>query len=498
MDTRQQKQLISQYEKWIYKQANKLNGICDSIMFDDLVSIGQFAIFEAIDGYKEEGAATLSSHIMNTIKWRMLSALRSGYHYGASQYNKILTINKYKKIVERNIFEKEGINRPATSQEICVEMKKAGLADANQLSVEQIDTYTEIANMRHKSVDVPFSEDKKLFLQIDAEVDVEDDVDKILQKELLDKALSLLTPKEEKVIRMRFYQDKTLEEVGVHFSLTRERIRQIQQKALRKLPFNIEKIKAKPEIIRPNTNLSENIVHNKVHSNKTPLRNVYNFTPAEDYMEPIKSDTHDINIEIYDYKLGIHPHEFEHLSCASFKILQVLKLGAVTNKSKLAKAAGVATKTMYNSLEVLRAHNMVGAAGGYLWANPAKYWKSVAEEEFVQPQSVVDEPTEEARITKQQHERLKASNQKLRLELDVLKKTNQKLELEMLKKPAAKIVQPRPKHKPKERVKVYVIGDHVRTPFGVGTISEIIDDRFDVALSNGKHVIAKPSECVRY
>ena len=68
-------------------------------------------------------------------------------------------------------------------------------------------------------------------------------------KEEIDKVLSTLTPREEKVIKMRLgigeKTDYTLEEVGEVFGLTRERIRQIEAKALRKLrhPTRISKIK---------------------------------------------------------------------------------------------------------------------------------------------------------------------------------------------------------------------------------------------------------------
>jgi RNA polymerase primary sigma factor len=58
-------------------------------------------------------------------------------------------------------------------------------------------------------------------------------------KEMTDAVMLTLTPREEKVLRMRFgigtSSDHTLEEVGQHFEVTRERIRQIEAKALRKL-----------------------------------------------------------------------------------------------------------------------------------------------------------------------------------------------------------------------------------------------------------------------
>lgn len=51
----------------------------------------------------------------------------------------------------------------------------------------------------------------------------------------LDKVLKTLTPREEKIVRMRYFEDMTLEEVGAKFKVTRNRVRQIEAKALRKL-----------------------------------------------------------------------------------------------------------------------------------------------------------------------------------------------------------------------------------------------------------------------
>jgi RNA polymerase primary sigma factor len=79
---------------------------------------------------------------------------------------------------------------------------------------------------------VDFIEDKKLILPSDAAVNLN-------LAEQIRKVLSTLTPREEKVLRMRFgigeKADHTLEEVGQEFTVTRERIRQIEAKAIRKL-----------------------------------------------------------------------------------------------------------------------------------------------------------------------------------------------------------------------------------------------------------------------
>ena len=77
-----------------------------------------------------------------------------------------------------------------------------------------------------------FIEDKNVLLPVDAAVQSN-------LRETTTKVLAMLTPREERVLRMRFgigmNTDHTLEEVGLQFSVTRERIRQIEAKALRKL-----------------------------------------------------------------------------------------------------------------------------------------------------------------------------------------------------------------------------------------------------------------------
>jgi RNA polymerase primary sigma factor len=77
-----------------------------------------------------------------------------------------------------------------------------------------------------------FIEDKNAILPIDAAIQSN-------LRETTTRTLALLTPREERILRMRFgigiNKDHTLEEVGQRFSVTRERIRQIEAKALRKL-----------------------------------------------------------------------------------------------------------------------------------------------------------------------------------------------------------------------------------------------------------------------
>lgn len=71
--------------------------------------------------------------------------------------------------------------------------------------------------------------------EVDRPVDMENELDMFELRDALRKVLLTLTAREERVIRERFLNGKTLEEVGQTFSVTRDRIRQIQNKALQKL-----------------------------------------------------------------------------------------------------------------------------------------------------------------------------------------------------------------------------------------------------------------------
>lgn len=96
--------------------------------------------------------------------------------------------------------------------------------------------------MNMVSLDLPVGEDKDTPLADfipDKENPLEDTVEILLLREQLDKVLGTLTPREREILELRYGladgRERTLEDVGKIFNVTRERIRQIQEKALRKL-----------------------------------------------------------------------------------------------------------------------------------------------------------------------------------------------------------------------------------------------------------------------
>ncbi|MBP5522685.1 MAG: sigma-70 family RNA polymerase sigma factor, partial [Bacteroidaceae bacterium] len=146
--------------------------------------------------------------------------------------NQVGSLNKITKAFSK--FEQENERRPSAEE----------LAEQLDLPVDKVADTMKVSG-RHISVDAPFveGEDNSLL-----DVLVNDDspmadrslVGESLSKEI-DRTLDTLTPREKEIIRMFFgigEQEKTLEEIGDRFNLTRERVRQIKEKAIRRLRAN--------------------------------------------------------------------------------------------------------------------------------------------------------------------------------------------------------------------------------------------------------------------
>ena len=119
------------------------------------------------------------------------------------------------------------------------------IADEMEISVKKVEEIISVKNkfLNPKSLDDPVNEDGDTTLieliPSDEKISVEDNITFLLMKEQLEEVLLTLTPREMKILRLRFGLDdgraRTLEEVGQSFGVSRERIRQIEKKAMRKL-----------------------------------------------------------------------------------------------------------------------------------------------------------------------------------------------------------------------------------------------------------------------
>ncbi|MBR2397137.1 MAG: sigma-70 family RNA polymerase sigma factor, partial [Bacteroidaceae bacterium] len=166
------------------------------------------------------------------IRQSILQALAEQARIVRLPLNQVGSLNKISKALSK--FEQDNERRPSPEE----------LAEVLDIPVDKIADTLKVSG-RHISVDAPFvdGEDNSLL-----DVLVNDDspmADKTLVNESLskeiDRALSTLTDREKDIIRMFFgigCREMTLEEIGDKFGLTRERVRQIKEKAIRRLRQN--------------------------------------------------------------------------------------------------------------------------------------------------------------------------------------------------------------------------------------------------------------------
>lgn len=209
------------------------------LSFLDLVQEGNLGLMKAVEGFEYRRGYKFSTYATWWVRQAITRALADQARTIRIPVHMIETINKILK-VSRELVQENG--REPTSEEIA---ERIGLPEEKvrkvlRITKEPISLETPINDEEDTHLS-DFIEDKKT-PNPETQVIFSD------LKEQLDKVLATLTPREEKVIRMRFgigeKQDYTLEEVGQVFEVTRERIRQIEAKALKKLrhPVRARKI----------------------------------------------------------------------------------------------------------------------------------------------------------------------------------------------------------------------------------------------------------------
>ena len=188
----------------------------------DLINEGNLGLIKAAEKFDETRGFKFISYAVWWIRQSILQALAEQSRIVRLPLNQVGSLNKISKAFSK--FEQENERRPSPVDKISDTLKVSG---------------------RHISVDAPFveGEDNSLL-----DVLVNDDspmadrslVNESLSKEI-DRALSTLTEREKDIIQMFFginTQEMTLEEIGDKFGLTRERVRQIKEKAIRRLRAN--------------------------------------------------------------------------------------------------------------------------------------------------------------------------------------------------------------------------------------------------------------------
>lgn len=195
----------------------------------DLINEGNLGLIKAAEKFDETRGFKFISYAVWWIRQSILQALAEQSRIVRLPLNQVGSLNKISKAFSK--FEQENERRPSPEE----------LANELDIPVDKISDTLKVSG-RHISVDAPFveGEDNSLL-----DVLVNDDspmadralVNESLAKEI-DRALSTLTDREKDIIQMFFgigQQEMTLEEIGDKFGLTRERVRQIKEKAIRRL-----------------------------------------------------------------------------------------------------------------------------------------------------------------------------------------------------------------------------------------------------------------------
>ena len=195
----------------------------------DLINEGNLGLIKAAEKFDETRGFKFISYAVWWIRQSILQALAEQSRIVRLPLNQVGSLNKINKAFSR--FEQEHERRPSPEE----------LAETLVLPAEKVADTLRVSG-RHISVDAPFveGEDNSLL-----DVLVNDDspvADKTLINESLstevERALATLTERERDIIRLFFginCQEMTLEEIGEKFGLTRERVRQIKEKAIRRL-----------------------------------------------------------------------------------------------------------------------------------------------------------------------------------------------------------------------------------------------------------------------
>ncbi len=196
----------------------------------DLINEGNIGLIKAAKRFDETRGFKFISYAVWWIRQAILQALAEQSRIVRLPLNRVGTLHKIGKI--SSSLEQQ-FGREPTSDEIATKL---------ELSESEVSDTLKISNS-HLSLDAPFatSEDNSLIDVLEDELQPAPD-ETLLKDSLrteIEKALDTLTPREAEVINLYFGLNHekalTLEEIGVRFSLTRERVRQIKEKAIRRL-----------------------------------------------------------------------------------------------------------------------------------------------------------------------------------------------------------------------------------------------------------------------
>ena len=198
----------------------------------DLINEGNLGLIKAAERYDETRGFKFISYAVWWIRQSILQAIAEQSRIVRLPLNQVGSVNRIAR--ELNKFEQENQRKPSVEE----------MADRIDLPEEKIAEAMKI-NTHHVSMDAPFAdgEDNSLldFLPNTDSPSTDNVLDQESLRTEIGRVLDVLNDREQKVIKAFFgigMQEMTLEEIGDKYNLTRERVRQIKEKAIRRLRYN--------------------------------------------------------------------------------------------------------------------------------------------------------------------------------------------------------------------------------------------------------------------
>ncbi|MGA2281028.1 MAG: RNA polymerase sigma factor RpoD/SigA [Verrucomicrobiota bacterium] len=231
-DKRAREQMITANLRLVVKIARNYEGLGLPLL--DLINEGNIGLMKGVERFNPRKGAKLSTYASWWIKQSITRALTN---QSKTIRLPVHVVDKMAHIRKTEVKLREAFDRDPTDQEV---------ADHLGLNPRRIQQYRD-AYKAPVSLDAPVGTDEpKQISEVVADPNAAAPFDRLVRKndtELVQAGLATLTPRENKILAMRFGLDdgrpKTLEEIGDRLGVTRERIRQIQEEALKKMRVKI-------------------------------------------------------------------------------------------------------------------------------------------------------------------------------------------------------------------------------------------------------------------